>query len=186
MADLIKMFETREHPIFGKLKYRNGRLACAWITVPAFDAWLGTVQREVRYNVTFSAGEIEQVPTTLIAIFERALQQPEQTVQLLTEFVWGVLNGRRPDVSGLTWMHNGLAELRSCLDEGTVLERWEDLLPLMGLAVIYVDADSEPMHLRFSFRTDLDPEHGLDLATDGKRVLGLGDNSGSMDFFEHA
>lgn len=102
--------------------------------------------------------------------------------ELLLEAVWQDLNGLGPS-SGM-WWHGDWPTIREMIRSGwkhapppPPLDSKDDLYSHLGNLRIYINDDNRnqlPGCARFAFDSAIDPEHGVGVLCDGRKILGVG------------
>ncbi len=168
-----------EHPHGGSFTYANG----AWtgkVSAPGFDTFAydsGYRDADLgmgEYELSFEANDEADIPSdAAVAVAAEVVGNPSQLVSLIARTLWNDFNGQGPD-SGM-WWHGDLEMVCEGLEPAP--EGPDDLPGLMRLNRIMILQKIEEYQkpvARFDFAVAFDPEHGVSILTDGRTVLGAG------------
>jgi len=171
-----------EHPRFGRLERDGDR--DREFDVPAFDAfhwptsYPDTAPHFGRYQFGLVGFEYGDIPTKGgLDLIERVLDDPSRFVTLIINSLWDDFNGRGPD-SGV-WWHNNLSSVaKETVRDISKLQSPTDLLPWLRLAGVRLRYDCywpeiKPL-IGFAFWAAFEEEHGVEILSDGDKVVGHG------------
>lgn len=164
-----------EHPTLGPLTLEDG-------------VWTGEVRSPVfkRFKDSESGIEFEldgenlvdSLPDRLVDLAVQIINNATQLVELGLQALFDDLYGRGSN-SGM-WWHGNLEMVCESLGKTLAenpIESPERLYGLLGNPSIYVQTSCyryDAPCAEFGFASDIDPEHGVGIVTDGHKIIGIG------------
>lgn len=187
---MTEISHTWSHPTLGVFTYDF----VGWsrqLELPAFNrfryAWGGGQTPQATVKLCFVSedlGDDRPVEPTgdSIQLANLIIANQHKLNALLLEAVWQDLNGLGP--SSEMWWHGDWPTIREMIQSGwkralppPPLDAKEDLYLHMGNMRICInegDGNYPPGCARFAFDSAIDPEHGVGVLSDGRKILGVG------------
>jgi hypothetical protein len=164
--------QSFNHPILGTLTFDDCDLWEGEITLPDFSlhGWRDTLSLYL-----YSSEEGPPDPRAL-ALLEPLVANAAKLPDLIVDALWNELSGGETE-NGHWWARPGGLEIANeALDEGSIAQR-DDLWRVLRPQSMFVRRDRHgdgELTPGVSFHCDFEEEHGLDVLTDGTKVLGTG------------
>jgi hypothetical protein len=163
--------QTFDHPTFGTLNSDDGYLWEGEVSLPSFGrhGWSDALQIQIE-------GDEEGPPDPqAVALLEPLLANASSLPDLIVDALWNELSGGETE-NGHWWARpGGLETANETLDEP--IAKRDDLWRVLRPQSLFVRADVHgdgQLTAGVAFACDFEEEHGLDVLTDGTRVLGTG------------
>jgi len=162
---------TLDHPRLGTLHCDDGCLWEGHITLPGFGqhGWSDELQIQI-----YVEDEGPPDPRAL-ALLEPLVANAAALPDLIVDALWNELSGGEAE-NGHWWARpGGLETVNEGLDEP--ITKRDDLWRVLQPDALFVREDvhgDRQLTAGVAFACDFEEEHGLDVLTDGTRVLGTG------------
>jgi len=160
-----------DHPRFGTLRSVDGDLWEGKIVLLEFGqhGWSGALQIQIY-------GDDEGPPDArAFALLEPLVANASKLPDLIVDALWSELSGGETE-NGHWWARpGGLETANESLDEP--ITKREDLWRVLRPSSLFVRTDAQgdrQLIAGVAFGCDFEQEHGLDVLTDGTRILGTG------------